>query len=199
MKSIFKTSNYEKYYKNLVPYFKKEKNQKYFTIVLTLTASIFFILFAINPTVSTIINLRKQLADAKVVDEKLTQKINNLTALSQQYQNIQDDLPFIMDAIPQNPKAPELVGQIQSIGQESSVQINNVEIMPLNLNVTSSTKSSSFEFNVMGEGSFENVQSFISNLINMQRAVSVTSIQLTSSGGDENINFILKGLSYFKK
>jgi Tfp pilus assembly protein PilO len=199
MKSIFKTSNYEKYYKNLVPYFKKEKNQKYFTIVLTLTASIFFILFAINPTVSTIINLRKQLADAKVVDEKLTQKINNLTALSQQYQNIQDDLPFIIDAIPQTPKAPELVGQIQSIGQESSVQINNVEIMPLNLNVTSSTKSSSFEFNVMGEGSFENVQSFISNLINMQRAVSVTSIQLTSSGGDENINFILKGLSYFKK
>lgn len=199
MRNFLKTSNFDKYYKDLVPYFKKEKNQQYFTIILSLTASIFFIVFAINPTISTIVNLRKQLTDAQLVDEKLTQKINNLSSLSQQYQTIEGDIPLILDALPENPEAPTLVGQIQTIGENSSVQISDIEILPINLSVKNSTKSSSFEFNVTGVGSFANIQGFLENLISMQRAVSIKSIQFVENADGEDLSFVIKGLAYFKK
>jgi len=193
MKTVFKTSNFDKYYKDLVPYLKKEKNQQYFTIILSLTASIFFIVFAINPTISTIVNLRKQLTDAQFVDERLTQKINNLSSLSQQYQTIEGDIPLILDALPEKPEAPTLVGQIQTIGEDSSVQVNDIEILPINLSVKNSTTSSSFEFNVTGEGSSTNIQEFLKNLI------SITSIQFVENSNGENLSFVIKGLAYFKK
>lgn len=199
MKSFFKPSNYDKYYKDFVPYIKKENNQKYLMIILSLLASIFFFIFAINPTLSTIAKLRKQISDARFVEEKLSQKINNLSSLSQQYQKIESDIPFIIDAIPEDPKVPTLVGQIQSLGQESSIQILNIEVFPVSLIAATSTQSSSFDFNVSGNSSYENMEKFIDDLSNMQRALSISGIQTSISTENENIDFIIKGKAYYKK
>lgn len=199
MKLINKNSNFEKYYKDLVPMIKKEDNQKYFILILSLSASIFFFIFAINPTLTTITKLKKQIVDAKFVDEKLTQKIQNLSTLSQEYETLKPDLPLIMDAVPQNPEVPTFVGQIQSLGTESSVSIFNIEIQPVNLTNTNSTNSSTFTFNITGTASYDNLQIFINNLINMQRAVSTSTIQMSRNAEDNNMDFVIKGLAYFKK
>ncbi|MGA2968093.1 MAG: hypothetical protein ABSD69_02925, partial [Candidatus Levyibacteriota bacterium] len=53
-----KKDQYEKYLE-LIPDIKREKAQKYITIVLTLTTAIILGVFAINPTLSTIANLQK--------------------------------------------------------------------------------------------------------------------------------------------
>lgn len=199
MKNLFRTSNYEKYYKGLVPYLKKEKNQKYLSIILTLSASIFFILFAVNPTISTIVKLKKQIADAETVQSKLSQKIINLTSLSQQYQELQPDLPLILDAVPENPKAPTLVGQIQTIGSNSSITSIDIDIDTINLNGGTSTQSSSFSFSVTGQGDFENIQSFVKSLTTMERVLSITSIQFSKATEGNALNFVIKGFAYFKK
>lgn len=199
MKKTAKLSNYDKYYKDLVPIVKKEKNQKYFFIILSLTVSIFFFIFAINPTLSTIAKLKKQITDARYVEEKLTQKIQNLSSLSQQYQEIRNDIPLIMDAIPNEPDAPSLVGQIQTVGKDSNVQLNNVEILPVNLVSVSSTTSSSFSFNVSGSGSYENTQKFIDDLTNMQRALAIESVQLSKGAENDLFSFTIQGLAYYKK
>lgn len=199
MKTFFKPSNYDKYYKNLVPYLKKENSQKYFLIVLSLSASIFFILFAINPTLSTIAGLKKQIEDAKFVEGQLSQKINNLSLLSQEYQEIEEDIPFILDAVPQNPEVPALVGQIQSLGQESSVQIYNIEVHPVNLISSTSTQSSYFGFDISGTSSNENLQIFIDNLTNMQRALSIIGVQAAKNAEGDVVDFIIKGRAFYKK
>src|SRR3990172_232382 len=100
MKFPLKKSNYEKYYKDFIPYFKREKSQKYLTIILSVSAAIFFFIFAINPTLSTIAKLNKQISDSEMVEQKLSQKVNNLSSLSQEYEKIKPDLPVIMDTIP---------------------------------------------------------------------------------------------------
>jgi len=199
MKKLFKTSNYEKYYKDLVPVIKKENNQKYFLIILSLAASIFFFIFAINPTLSTIAKLKKQITDATFVEQQLSQKINNISQLSQEYQLIQPDLPLIFDAVPKEPQVPTLVGQIQSLGSQSSVQLTNIEVLPVNLTSSVSTVSSSLSFNISGISSFENMQNFIDNLIVSQRVISVSSIQASKSEEGENFDFIIKGSAYYKK
>ncbi len=199
MKITFKTSNYEKYYKDLIPYLKKENSQKYFIIILSLLASIFFFIFAINPTLSTIAKLKKQITDAQFVEEKLSTKINNLSILSQEYQNIQDDIPLIMDAIPQSAQVPNLVGQIQSLGQESSVEIINIQVSPVSLISATSTQSSSFVFDVSGTSTYDNLERFIDELTKMQRALSIVGIQATENTDGEGIDFIIKGRAFYKK
>jgi len=199
MKKIFKNIKYEKYYKDILPYLKKEKNQQYLTAILTLGATIFFALFAINPTLSTIAKLKREIADSRFVEQQLTEKISNLSRLSTQYQNIQQDLPFILDAIPQRPEAPTLVAQIQSIAQESSVGISKLDVAPIKLATQDASISSSFVFELTGQGDYDGLQKFIQDLSDMQRLVSVDSISITkdtSSGVGLELN--LKGSAFFK-
>src|ERR1035437_4968817 len=73
-----KKEQYAKYLE-LIPDLKREKAQKYITIVLTLATTIILGLFAINPTFSTIANLQKQIDDGNFVEQKLKLKINDLS------------------------------------------------------------------------------------------------------------------------
>ena len=200
MKKIFKNMEYEKYYKYILPYLRKEKNQQYFTVILTLGATIFFALFAINPTISTIVKLRREINDSRFVEKKLSEKINNLSNLSSEYQNIQKDLPFVLDAIPDKPEAPTLVAQIQSIANDYSVVISKFDVASINLITQDASKSSSFAFEITGQGDYENLQKFSSDLINIQRIISVDSLSITEdTQTDQNLEINIKGSAYFKK
>jgi Tfp pilus assembly protein PilO len=199
MKFHIKNSNYEKYYKDLIPIFKKEKNQRYLFIILSITASIFFIIFAINPTLSTITKLKKQITDSKFVEAQLSEKINNLSILTQEYEQIKPDLPIILDAVPGSPQTPNLVGQIQSLAKQSSVNLTSVKVVSVNLNPQVSTRSSVFNFEVSGKSSYDNLNSFVSNLLKMQRALTISSIQVSKSTANGEIDLALKGQAYFKK
>lgn len=200
MKNIFKNIKYDRYYKEILPYLKKEKNQQYFAVILTLGASIFFALFAINPTISTIAHLRREVLDSKSVEKKLSDKINNLSSLSQEYQNIQKDIPYILDAIPNKPESLILAAQIQSIAQSSAVTISDIEVSPMSLDVLESTNSSSLTFTLSANGSYEDIKKFVSSLIDMQRIVSVDAISVSKTDiADDKVNLSIKGSSYFKK
>ncbi len=199
MNNSLKNFDYEKYYKQLIPYLKKEKNQKYFYIILTISASIFFTLFAISPTLSTIIRLGREIDDGIFVNEKLTQKVNNLSALSVSYNDIENDLPFLFDAIPKSAEAPNFIGQVQSLAQEHSVTFSSVNISPINFDANLATTSSSFTFELGGTAGYENFYNFVSDLANMQRFVVIDGISITKDiEGGESLNITIKGAAYYK-
>ncbi|MEK9175884.1 MAG: type 4a pilus biogenesis protein PilO [Patescibacteria group bacterium] len=200
MKTIFKKSEYEKYYRGILPYLKEEKNQKYLTIILTFGASIFFLLFAISPTLSTITKLKKEIADSRFVEEKLSQKINSLSSLSQAYQNVEGDISFVTDAVPDKPESPILTAQLQAVAKNSSVSLTNIDINPIDLTDKKATSSSSFRFEILASGEYADLKQFINNLKNMQRVISIDTISITK-GTDVNsgIDLNIKGTAYYKK
>lgn len=200
MKKFLKTTRYEKYYKDILPYIKKDKNQQYFTIILTLGASIFFALFAINPTLSTIVKLRKEVEDSKSVERQLDQKVKNLSTLSSAYQDVQKDLPDIFEAIPQQPNAPALLAQIQAVAQDSGTEITTIVVSPVDMNAPESTESSRLLFELTTRSSYENVNKFLVNIIDMQRIISVDSFTITNTGIEsQSVELNLKGSAYFKQ
>ena len=197
MKNVLKNVNYEKYYRDLLPYLKQEKNQQYIALILTFGASIFFALFAINPTLSTIAKLRREITDGKIVDQKLAQKINSLSSLSQQYQTVQNDISYILDAVPQKAEAPTLIAQIQSVAKNSSVSISSIDVSPIDLNDQQGSNST-FNFDLSVAGNYQGLQTFMSSLINMQRVISIDSISITKGDG-QTLQLNLKGTAYYKK
>src|SRR4051794_1976618 len=94
-KNYFENLTAAKYreYLKLLPSIHDERTQLITMLIFTFVALSFFGLFAINPTLSTIVELKKELSDSQFVDQQLTNKINNLESLQQRYNLLGPDLP----------------------------------------------------------------------------------------------------------
>ena len=76
-KNYFENLTAAKYreYLKLLPNLQQEHAQSLLTLILTFAALCFFGIFAINPTLTTIADLEKQVADDRQVNQELTTKI----------------------------------------------------------------------------------------------------------------------------
>ncbi len=187
-----------------LPYLKQERSQKFFGIVLTLCALAFFGLFAIKPTISTVLKLQKELSDNQFVLNQLQTKIKNLTGLKKQYADLESDLPFVINAITTQPDVSILFAQIQSIGQQSNIAIKELqsfEVEVLRNNSSASKNYYSYSFTIVGVGSFENISKFLQILTNMERIVNIDTFSIDNavSQNDGSLEFNIKGLAFFKK
>jgi type IV pilus assembly protein PilO len=198
LSKLVKKLNKEQYgrYLELIPNFKKEKAQKFTTIVLTIVSVIILAVFAINPTLSTIANLQKQLDDAKFVAEKLDIKINNLSTLQTKYETLKPDLPIIYASLPRKEEAALLTGQIQALAQENGLAVAIIQVTDF----TESKSFSYFTFNVSMQGDYENLVGFLNKLVRMQRIVDLKDISITSpENSEDNLILSTRGIALFKK
>lgn len=197
-----KKDKYAKYIE-LLPDFKKEKTQKFTTIILTLSASIILGIFAVSPTLSTIVSLQKQLDDDKFVEQKLQEKINNLSILQQKYASLQNDLPLVFNAIPKSSQIPLLVAQLQGLASETNVKIVNFQTFPIGVSdsVISSKRFSSFDYSISLSGDYQSLINFLDKISKFQRIITVNNISLAKSVGASTsfLQLSVKGSGYFKK
>jgi Tfp pilus assembly protein PilO len=205
IKNPFKKAQKEELskYLELLPDFNQKKTQNFTTIVLTIIASIILGLFAINPTLSTIANLQKQLDDNKFVQQELEQKINDLSVLQQKYALVQPDLGAINNAVPQTPETTALLGQIQSVVKDSNLSIVNLQVFEVDIPpiVVGEKKYSTFDFSISAQGGYQNMVNFINELANIQRIIVINDATI-AKGTDNNITGLrltIRGTVYYKK
>ena len=190
-----KKEQYEKYLE-LIPDLKKEKAQKYITIVLTLVTIITLGLFAINPTLSTIANLQKQIDDNNFVQQKLQQKINDLAILQEKYSDLQNDLPVVYNAVPKTTEISLLVADIQSIAKDSSLKITSLQTSEINLSKPT-PKGSSFDFTFTANGGYSNILQFLDEISHFQRVVALKDIMISTQ--NESLVLSFNGTVFFKQ
>jgi Tfp pilus assembly protein PilO len=191
-----------KYFSTL-PYIATEGNQKILGIILTLCAISFFGLFAIKPTISTILKLQKEFSDDQIVLNQLDTKIKNLTELRKQYFSLQSDIPIITSAITIRPDVHLLFAQIQSIAQMSNIAIRklqNFEVEALRNDTSANKDYYSYSFAVEGSGSFESISKFTQILTNMERVVSIDIFTISNLAvqNNQSLEFSIQGTAFFK-
>lgn len=181
--------------------FSQERTQKFTTIVLTLIALSLFGLFAINPTISTIVKLRKEISDNKFIERQLQQKINNLSTLQEKYGLLQNDLPLILSAVPIKPEVPLLVALTQTAAKNSNVTLDSLQTSQVDLEKPGIAKKfSSFSFTLNADGTYNDLIKFITTITNIQRVVSLDSISITRKTGPTNLlQLNLKGRVFFSQ
>lgn len=186
-------------YKNFAPLLKQEKTQNFSTLALTLVTLSIFSIFAINPTITTIVHLQKQLSDSRFVEEKLQEKITNLNTLQMQYASIKEDIPLVFKALPQKPVVPLFVAQLQGIAQNSNITFGRLQILQVELSKNQKGEDyNSFGFTIDIEGPGKNITTFLSSLIGFERIVSIESISLGKSKIKDTLQVSLRGKAYFK-
>lgn len=189
-------------YLQKLPNFREEKTQSFTTLALTFLALSFFGFFAINPTLSTITQLKRQLSDSLFVDKKLEEKITNLGILQQKYNLLKDTTSIALYALPQAPTVPLLIAQVQALALKSNVSIERLQVFQVELSKLKEgeDKDSSFAFSFEGQGSYADISNFLSSLVNFERLVTLDTISLTkASEKNEMLKLNLRGRAYFKK
>lgn len=195
-------------YLSLIPSFKEARAQAFYTLTLSLIAVALCIYFAINPTISTITKLSKELEDNKLIEQKLIEKITNLQTLQQKYNTMQQDLPLLYAALPETPKVPPFQGQLLAITRKanttiSQLQTSKVELLtqntdapktkpttqptqpaetvPLPVNPTQTVVAivpPSFEFSLASEGSYNNITDFLTTIVDFERLTTIDSLSI---------------------
>ena len=203
--NLFKTVKKEKYtkYLELMPDFKQEKTQKFTTIALTIVASIILIIFAVNPTLSTISNLQKQLSDDKFVEQKLEDKINDLSILQDKYTQVQPDIPVVLDAIPKNADVVNLVALVQSVANKTNLNLTGFQTFQVQTTPGSilGKKYSSFDFSVSATGDYQGMVSFMNVLVNVQRILTINNVSITKKTNldTSTLELTIRGSAYYKE
>lgn len=201
-KSYFENLSAAKYreYLKLLPSIEKENTRVFVTLALTFGALIFFGIFAINPTLTTIAELQKELEDNIAVEQQLRTKIENLSALQQQYIEIERDLPYLYNAVPKTAQAPLLSAQVSSLADKNNLTMTSYRVAEVQLVSTNiqTAKNPSFIFTIQAEGTYEDMITFSTALSQLERIVTVESMSIGRDSKTNNLLLTLRGRQYFK-
>src|SRR3989344_732624 len=193
----------KKNYFSQLPFLKEEKTQKFMGIGLTIFALSFFGFFAINPTLSTIAKLRKEIKDNEFVNSQLGKKITDLNRLKVIYSNLQNDLPIVFESLPQKADVPTLIAKVQSLALIANLNISKIQNFEVDIVKSKKEKDIhySYAFSITGDGTYEGVSQFISALTNMQRIISIDTLSVKRSQEDnsQSIKFTIDAIAFIKE
>lgn len=201
-KNYFENLTATKYreYLKILPNMQQEHAQSLLTLILTFAALSFFGIFAINPTLSTIANLKKQLADDTEVNQELQTKINNLSSLQTQYTELGPNLTNILNAIPLNANAPLLSGQIAALIKKHKLTVSSYRIDEVQLASTPKiVKTQSYIFTLQTEGNYNDMMAFSKELNNLNRIITVETMEIGKDTQTNDLILTVRGREYFKQ
>ncbi len=191
--TYIKPATENKYVKSSAPY------------VFSLLAITVLTVFAIRPTVSTILNLQKNLENNQQVLSSLNSKAETLAAAKRNYENLSPEVKTkINDAIPDQANVTSIIGSLKTassnISSSSALQIQPVTIIDTTIpaNKTKSTLGEvSFSYNV--EGSYAQFIAILKNLSKTPRLINIDSIIIGKQSEDKTTIMSINGNAYYLK
>lgn len=179
-----------------------DKNTQFYTMLgFTLAALSFLGIFAIYPTLSTITELKKILADLQFVNQQLQVKSQNLSTLQQKYQSITGDLPTALEAMPEKPEASKLIAQVNALLSESGLKTTSIRTYGVELTPDKKipmNQAASFVFSLEAEGTYDDILIFIKRLSHINRVITLEQISIDKKNGNGMIILSLRARGYFK-
>lgn len=176
---------YSRYYRKIGPVFKKPRVKAYTMLILSFFTMSFFGFFAIKPTLTTIFQLRKKIADSQSVNRTLEQKIIHLFQLKEEYEKLEKDLPLITAALPAEPQVYSLLKNLEDLAQATGATISGVRVNNVNLADNQSPSSNKLSCSVILEGSYSACRQFLDRLLNTSRIYKTDRFEMRSGSKRE--------------
>lgn len=121
-------NRYKRYYQSIGGIASKPRVRNYTAVIFSFLAVSLFGWYAIRPTIQTILLLRKEIADNKIVSQRMEDKIAKLIEAQSIYQKIQNQLSVVSQAVPQNPEAIDISTSIQSLIQTTNASLSALSV-----------------------------------------------------------------------
>ncbi len=201
---IPQSKKYYRYFTYIQPITKHPIIKNYGHIIFSLITASFFILFAVKPTIETIVVLQKKLADSSNVLRQVNQKTENLSKAKENYDNLSNDVKGrIQAAIPDSLEVHSLIDAIDFAAKAhnaslSAVQAEPVTVEPKVQNVAAATPSEiAFLFNI--EGSYPDLIAILTDLRKGLRLITLDKLTFNKSSDDQSLLMSVSGKAYYIK
>jgi len=197
------TNRYFRYFTYIKPLTRLPVVKTYSPVIFTLLTMVTFIIFAIKPTVETILVLQKRLADADRILTQINAKADNLSKGRENYQNLDQSIKNqIQGAVPDTVDLKSLINSLEQSAKRYEASISALQIQPLVLeNIKGGSKTElkevSFTFNVAGP--YLALTSILQELKSSSRLISIDKLIFNKVGEEKNLIMSISGKAYFLK
>ena len=177
---------YRQYYVNLQRIYEKPAIRVSVFVLLSFVIVIFFSLFAIQPTLTTVSQLVREIEDKQQINDRLGTKVTTLDSLQGLMLTIQQDIPLILNLIPEDFSTGRLIQEMEYVAQLNDVSVLSVQFKPIILDdkISQAGELQRLNFNLSVGGSFEGVRNFIDTLEKLDRLLVLSEVDFIS--GAEN-------------
>lgn len=195
---------YKDFFLNVLRVYNTKPNLKiYLELLLSLTTIIVFALFAIKPTILTIIDLNNEIKAKQETSAKLKQKIKNLQTASNLLQTEAGNILYVDQAVPNKATAEVLVKQIEGLSIESGLKILGFSASDVTLNGKESeskkakdteslpNNANELPFSLSATGSYSSIFSFLSKTENLRRPIRIDSFIINSNTTEAGKTLVL--------
>lgn len=181
---------YRRYYREIEKAAQKPATRTYTAAIFSFLAASLFLWYAILPTMRTVVFLRREIADKTIVRQKMEDKITSLIEAQAKFDEIQDSLPLINQAIPSLPEAVEVSVQLRNLAAVSQASISALAVSSISLlgqqatqsaTATSPNATHEFPLAITVNGSYSALSAFLDGLLLMRRIVAIDAMGISTS------------------
>lgn len=178
---------YRRYFVDFRQIYRHKKNLAYTEIVLSILTTVFFIIFAIKPTIITITGLLKEIKDKTEVSAKFEEKIQALGMAQNNFQTFQNDFVLIDQALPVKPEITNLVKDVEGSVNQSQAAIKSFQVDQVALlQPTTVNGLKEINFSLMVNGDYPRCKNLLQTLVNLRRLISIDQIGISTNKEDVN-------------
>jgi Tfp pilus assembly protein PilO len=205
-----------RYYNNLNPLFKNKNVRTYSHVVFSLITILILALFAIRPTIKSIISQHDNLSQQNNTLEKLIQKTNDIDMGIRNYEMIETNTKIkLYTLLPNTTALPCLVNTLYSIASNHGVTVTGFQVQPTTLtgpsicvltnndlvglkksSVVSTTQEIKFTYNL--QGSYNQVINALNELGKSDRLIRVDQVNFSRQEDGSIIVSIAAKAYYYK-
>jgi Tfp pilus assembly protein PilO len=201
MSDTTRYSRYSRTYKYIEPALRNPLVRTYGYIIFTIIATILFIIYAIKPTIETIVVLQKQLSDQKIILTKLTQKSQALSQARENYQAIPDGKKQALEqSIPKQINLPFLVTALENSTLSTTASISALQFQPVTIEKPQNSQTlSEVQFTFNTEGSLTDLKHILTNLRKSPRMIAIDTLIFNRVEGGNTILMSITGRGFYLK
>lgn len=193
--------NYSRYYVYIKPVIKNPYIRAYGTVILSLVAITFFSIFAIRPTLKTIVTLQKDIKTQSGILNQLTIKSGNLESAINNYNSLDSEsLRKLNSLIPNKITLGPLVGNLSSLAQQNQASISGLQFHPFDIDLTQTPpqketelREVSFAFNVSGP--YESLVKVLDAISFSNHLIIINSVSFNKN--ETGISMTVSGKTYY--
>lgn len=181
---------YSRYYIYLEPVVKDPLIRGYFSFVASIILVAFFMIFALSPTVNTILTLQKKIAEQKKLITNMDEKIANLVTAQENYSQIQSSLTSVLLALPLNPSPQAIISGVNEFASGSGATVSDLQFQDIPLSkdtikaaqqqILDSTGLPTVNFSLTVSGPMDKVRTYLGDLENLSRLIHLKSLSVNS-------------------
>ena len=202
------SSRYHRFYQKVGPAVEKVATHSYTSVVFSLLAVALFALYAILPTVKTILFLRREIADKTIVSRQMEDKITAIVEAQNTLDEISPQLTLVGQSVPADPQVLELSREIKNLASSLGASLSGIQAGGVAMTATAAARPNqpppkipigTFNFSLVVNAPYGTLKKFMTELLALRRIVTIDSISFGANAGDTGsaIRMVLKATAYY--